>query len=232
MARDILDSYKILVAFLGDALGPDYEIVLQDLRDQKNCIVAIANGHISGRKIGDSITDASLELLSKRTYIQQDYHANYKGVTKDETLIRASTMFIKNDLGEPIALLCINFDDSRFIELHDQLLSIAHPIEFLKQYSTHTISHIEMYDSYNSTDNITEQFTSDINVLMNNMYHQVIETLNLPLDRLTQEERITIVGKLNEQSFFKLKGAVQYAAKQLRCSSASIYRYLNELKNN
>ena len=49
MNNTILEQYKILVDFLGKALGPDYEVVLQDLTDRKNAIIAIANNHISGR---------------------------------------------------------------------------------------------------------------------------------------------------------------------------------------
>ena len=51
-------------------LGPDYEIVLQDLSDSHNCVAAIENGSISGRKIGSPITDAALRLL-KKEYMKQ-----------------------------------------------------------------------------------------------------------------------------------------------------------------
>lgn len=89
-----------------------------------------------------------------------------------------------------------------------------------------------MYDSLRASENITENLTPDINEQMYNLYQTTVQDMNIPMDRLTQEERISVVKQLNEQGFFKLKGAVQYAARQLFCSTASIYRYLNELKNN
>lgn len=89
-----------------------------------------------------------------------------------------------------------------------------------------------MYDSLRASENITENLTPDINELMHNLYQTTVQDMNIPMDRLTQEERISVVKQLNEQGFFKLKGAVKYAARQLFCSTASIYRYLNELKNN
>ena len=64
MNNTILEQYKILVDFLGKALGPDYEVVLQDLTDRKNAIIAIANNHISGRQIGSPLTNTALQLLS------------------------------------------------------------------------------------------------------------------------------------------------------------------------
>ncbi len=232
MTHEQLNFYKPLVAFLGESLGPDYEIVLHDLENETKSVIAIANGHISGRKIGDPITDRSLDLINRKLYKNHDFYTNYQGITRHNTVLRSSTMFIKNDEGTPVGLLCINFDDTRFIELHDLLLSVAHPIDFLKKYSTHTLQNMEMYDSLRASENITENLTPDINELMHNLYQTTVQDMNIPMDRLTQEERISVVKQLNEQGFFKLKGAVQYAARQLFCSTASIYRYLNELKNN
>ena len=41
MKSDILEPYKTIVNFLGKTLGPDYEVVLQDLTDGNNSIIAI-----------------------------------------------------------------------------------------------------------------------------------------------------------------------------------------------
>lgn len=45
---DLLYSYKTTVKFLGSVLGPDYEVVLQDLSNKNHSVIAIENGHISG----------------------------------------------------------------------------------------------------------------------------------------------------------------------------------------
>ena len=80
MASAILQQYKILVEFLGKVLGPDYEIVLQDL--SSNSIVAIANNQISGRSIGSPLTNTALQMLSSKSYEKSNYLCNYKGITK------------------------------------------------------------------------------------------------------------------------------------------------------
>ncbi|MDR2784579.1 MAG: PAS domain-containing protein, partial [Treponema sp.] len=49
---DPIEATKGIVEFLGEACGENCEIVLQDLREGKMEIVAIANGHISGRTVG------------------------------------------------------------------------------------------------------------------------------------------------------------------------------------
>ena len=48
MANPLLQHYIKLTEFLGQALGPDYEVALHDMTDKNRSIVAIANNHISG----------------------------------------------------------------------------------------------------------------------------------------------------------------------------------------
>lgn len=52
MASQLLQQYVKLTEFLGHTLGPDYEVALHDLTDRNRSIVAIANSHVSGRKLG------------------------------------------------------------------------------------------------------------------------------------------------------------------------------------
>ena len=47
MANPLLQHYIKLTEFLGQALGPDYEVALHDMTDKNRSIVAIANNHIS-----------------------------------------------------------------------------------------------------------------------------------------------------------------------------------------
>ena len=48
----IMKEYCELVGFLGKVLGQDYEIILHDLSNMDHSVIAVANGHVSGRKIG------------------------------------------------------------------------------------------------------------------------------------------------------------------------------------
>ena len=57
MRSKSISSYIHLVHFLGEVLGPDYEIALHDAKKPSQSIVAIVNNHISGRDIGAPLTD-------------------------------------------------------------------------------------------------------------------------------------------------------------------------------
>ena len=59
----LLQHYVKLTEFLGQALGPDYEVALHDLTDKNRSIIAIANNHVSGREIGAPLTNVALSIL-------------------------------------------------------------------------------------------------------------------------------------------------------------------------
>lgn len=224
MNDDLKKKYSLVVEFLGKTLGPDYEVVLHDAEDHINSIIAIANGHVSQRKVGGPLTNFGLEVLSDESYKDQDFKVNYNGISKDHRILRSSTMFIKDDDKNIVGMLCINFDDRRYKELSSRILGLCHPDKL-----------VEMNSSYDSVDSIVsnageifyDSVTEDIdNVIMNYLTEQ-----KTTIERLTQDDRLNIVDLLNQKNIFRMKGAVREAAKQLGCSEPSIYRYLNKLNN-
>ncbi|HVI41771.1 MAG TPA: PAS domain-containing protein [Anaerovoracaceae bacterium] len=224
MKRAMLKQYSILIDFLGRVLGPDYEIALHDLSDISNSIVAIANGHISGRTIGAPLTSLALKMVADKSYYQEDYRINYSGLTNGNKVLRSSTMFIKDDLGKLSGMLCINFDDSRYQELSTKVLQLCHPDQFVE----HNILVRNDIIDEDGTPQIVgaELFPNSIASIMENVIHDVVQEDGVPADRLTQEEKIKILGLLDQKGIFLLKGAVNYVAKELHSSQASIYRYL------
>ena len=92
---DTLDYYKKLVEFLGQVLGEHGEVVLRDCRKPNHDIVAIANGHVSGRTIGAPITDFTLSVLANEEWKEKDYVANYVGRAAPNKNLRSSTYFIR-----------------------------------------------------------------------------------------------------------------------------------------
>lgn len=226
---DLLNSYKTTVKFLGSVLGPDYEVVLQDLSNKSQAVIAIENGHISGRTIGSPLTSAVFQMLSSKVYEENDFVANYKGVAENGHILRSSSMFIKNSEGSPIGLLCINFDDSRYMELHEQLFSLIHPGNFVKNISSKTMDNAENIKDLSSR--ITENFAIDVASLREQIFNEATANVDTPLDRLNQNERKEIMLKLHEQGLFQLKGSIPFVAKRFSCSQATVYRYLGEINS-
>lgn len=226
MNRAFLMQYTKLVHFLSQALGPDYEITLHDISEKSNSIVAIANGQISGRTIGAPLTSMALKAIANKSYQNQDFKINFSGITNGKKMLRSSTMYIKDDAGKLVGLLCINFDDSRYEELSTKLFQLCHPDEFVEQ---NIVVRSDLLQANPDKKEEQEQYPSSISSITDEVILQAVQQDGVPIDRLTPEEKIRIVKLLDEKGVFLLKGAVGEVAKQLHSSTASIYRYLSIL---
>ena len=226
MSPQLLQQFSKLTEFLGRALGPDYEVALHDLTDKDCSIVAIANNHISGREIGAPLTNVALKIIADRSYLTSDYRVHYRGVSADGKMLRSSTFFIKDETGALIGMLCINFDDSRYKALSDSILGLCHPDTFVETNF--------LFDEQRLATQLLpeepESFQHTPRGVAGSEVANVLRDLNVAADRLTQDEKMEVVGVLESRGVFLLKGAVKDVAEALCCSPASVYRYLSKLR--
>jgi predicted transcriptional regulator YheO len=208
-----LDKYKVIVEFLAEVLGENCEVVLHDVNDFENSIIAIENGHISGRKVNDSLTDLALNVLKDQEKLESDYLTNYTGKTYDGKELKSSTYFIKEQ-GEVKGMLCINIDVSKYIEARELLNSF--------------IGNNQNIEEKNNNQEFSEKFTSSIEELINSMIENSIGNSSIPPARMTADEKKEITNKLDDKGVFLLKNSVSKVAKKLHASEATIYRYLND----
>lgn len=71
------EFYLGMLEFLGSLMGPRTEIVLHDVSDLSQSIVAVVNGQTSGRHVGRLAADLVLKILQNRDYVKRDYLTNY-----------------------------------------------------------------------------------------------------------------------------------------------------------
>lgn len=213
----LLKQYAVIVDFLGASLGRDYEIVLHDLQAESPGIVAISNGHVSGRSVGAPLTNKALRFLQEREYEKHTYKAGYPGLSDNGTELQCSTMFIQDDTGTPIGMLCINFDPSRCLQAVNSLLSVCNL----------NVASLPFVQEENA---MVETFVTNIPDAVQHAIVEVTGHIHLPSRRLTMEEKVQIVEALQKNGLFYLKGAVSEVATLLNSSEATIYRYLSKLK--
>lgn len=109
--RAQLERYIPMVTFISEICGKNYEVILHDVSDPENSVISIFNGHLSGRKVGDPMTELARNLVRDQIYETQDFIANYERNGKQFV---SSTYFIKEH-GTLIGLICINHDVSDFL---------------------------------------------------------------------------------------------------------------------
>ncbi|HIX90813.1 MAG TPA: PAS domain-containing protein [Candidatus Agathobaculum pullicola] len=227
MATPLLQHYMILTEFLGQALGPDYEVALHDLTDKNRSIIAIANNHVSGREVGAPLTNVALKILMDKSYQSQDYWLHYCGVSAAGKTLRSSTLFIKQNC-RLIGMLCINFDDSRYQAASENILRLCHPDAFVENHCHAGVP--QSGGTVRAVPATTESFHNSIDAVAGDAVSRELARLGVTADRLTTDERIQIIASLEADGIFLLKGAVKNVADALHCSQASVYRYLSQIK--
>lgn len=217
---DILDYYKKLVEFLGQVMGEHTEVVLRDCRKPNHDIIAIANGHVSGRTIGAPITDFTLSILANEEWKEKDYVANYVGKAAPNKRLRSSTYFIREN-GKLVGQLCINMD----LEPYEQLMDSIRDLSGMNAMQGMDTAGVVC-------EGPVENFTEDvIGDMMSRAVVQVVGSCDaIVRERLTQDDRIRIISELNRAGLFQMKGAVGAVAEYLYCSEASVYRYQSKLQ--
>ena len=225
MANPLLQQYIKVTEFLGLTLGPDYEVALHDMTDKNRSIIAIANNYISGREVGAPLTNMALSSLRDKSYERMDYHLHYYSINVNGKDLRSSTFFIK-DSGELIGLLCINFDDSRYRDVCDRILSLCHPDLFVTDVLAQPLPENEDGVSARSS---PEKFRNSADAVALDAINRELERMGVTPGHLTHSERLQVITSLESAGIFLLKGAIKSAAAALGCSTASIYRYLSQI---
>ena len=66
--RAQLERYIPMVTFISEICGKNYEVILHDVSDPENSVISIFNGHLSGRKVGDPMTELARNLVRDQIY--------------------------------------------------------------------------------------------------------------------------------------------------------------------
>ncbi len=209
----ILKSYIPVVEAIGNSFGKNCEVVLHDVTNVDKSIIAIVNGHVTKRTVGCPMSEYGLKTLRKGQYDKNII--NYKKKTADGRILKSTSMFIKDERGELLGLLCINYDISEFLIVKgmlQELTSVADDAELIE-------------------DDTTSEF-ENINEVLNSIVERTIEAFGKPVAYITKEEKVSIVETLNEKGVFMIKGAIDHVAKVLCVSRYTIYNYLDEIRIN
>lgn len=224
MNKEIIETYKHFAQFLGKTLGPNYEVVLHVIDDDEGAhIEEIVNGYISGRTVDSPLTSYALDRIQSKDYLYTDYDIHYKVLAKPGHEVYGSTFYIKNG-EELLGLLCINADQSQFI---DKLCELMRMIPGGSQ----TVGDYFTPNSHQANAAI-EVLSSDMSDVISDSVSEVIDLDRLKCEHaLTKSEKLEIMRKLKARGIFNMKGAIPKVAEFIGVSEPTVYRYLNEISH-
>lgn len=207
----ILVSMIPVVHSLGKTLGKNCEVALHEINESVKTIVAISNGHVTGRSVGSPMVNEGLEAVRKDDH--SDHILNYKNKSADGKTLKSSTMMLRDEQGKIIGCMCINIDISEFM--------IARKV--LEEFTS---------IDQNEVDHFHGTGHNRVNDVLNTLVTNTLDDFGKPVAYMNKEEKVSIVKNLDNQGAFLIKGAIDYVAKILCVSRYTIYNYLDEIRAN
>ncbi|MFK7696213.1 transcriptional regulator [Paenibacillus sp. HJGM_3] len=207
---DEFEFLQDLVRGLAAQFGSDCEVVLHDLRrPYDSTIVAIENGHITGRKVGDPGTNLGLEIL--RGTENNGNKFNYVTQTKDGRMLRSSSIYMKDKSGATIGSLCINYDITGLLmaEKTLQSLTMAGPSQVVK-----------------------ESFVSNVTDLLDALLQEAQDQVGKPVAHMLKEDKMRMIQLLDGKGALLVKKGGEKICQYLNISKYTLYNYLEEIKSN
>ncbi|WP_115953175.1 helix-turn-helix transcriptional regulator [Cupriavidus plantarum] len=107
----MLEQLRQIADGLGQTLAPFCEVVVHDLLEPDQAILAIHNS-LSGRQVGDPATELGMARIADPDFTQ--VLANYANQFADGRQAKSTSIGIKDSSGRYIAALCLNLDLTLF----------------------------------------------------------------------------------------------------------------------
>lgn len=209
-AAEALAVLQPVMRGIAEAVGRHCEVVLHDLQcspDLGHTIVAIYNGHVSGRTVGGPSTNLGLELLNDEASDHDDF--GYRGRTADGRELHSSSIYYHNAAGHPVAALCINVDLT--------------PLQVMQSAISSFLPQTEQAPK--------EIIAPDIATTLDEMITEAIRTAGKTVPAMDRSDRIELLRVLDARGAFRIKRSVDSVARRLGISRVTAYSYLHEIRN-
>lgn len=214
MLHPILQQYIPLSEFLSKVLGTDYTISLYDLsQPDPSLVVAFPSNNIISSSVINRLVDKATD--------SEDIIINESILSAPNHCLSASCMMIYQD-DIIIGMICITFDDVRYRNVCQQVFQLCRP-------NATSVPNLSI--NYSKNQDTDEQKNSvPTELVARDAAIEALHTYGVCASRLSSDERLEIIQSLDEAGIFLLKGAVKDVATVLECSSASVYRYLSQIR--
>ncbi len=188
--------------------GENCEIAVHDLKeDEEATIKIIENGYVTNRKVGDSISEIGLKILSEKSTTSDKI--GYLARTKDGRLLKCSSLVIRDQNKDPYALFCINYD------ITTMSMASSSINEFIK---------IETNVNTEEVDTIVD----NVNDLLDLLLEESCKHVGKPVCAMTKEEKVDGIKYLNEKGAFLIKKSSDKVSSYYDISKYTLYNYLGE----
>ena len=201
---------KRMAKGLAGQFGQNCEVVIHDLRgkDLEHSIIAIENGHVTGRSIGDGPSHIVLESLKGDPKMLQD-RISYLTRTSDGRVLKSTTLFIRDDEDRVIGLLGINYDISMLVSLEGSLRD------------------------FTGQDRLTsepEAISRNVADLLDELLERSVSLVGKPTAMMSKDDKIRAIRFLDDNGAFLITKSGPKVCQYFGISTYTLYSYLDEIR--
>lgn len=210
--QELFKRYIQVADVLGQMFPNILEIAIHDFKDLDRSLIHIVNGHISGRMVGQPVSELNMRRLIEEDGFP-DALVNYTSRNYRGQLLKSSSLAICDNKKQIIGAFCLHFDISQFDQFH----------KFL-EYFLHTTQ--DPFVGINDFGQ-SQPFSEEIHEEVKKWRHQK----GLLSTQLNYKDKQGIVEHLFFRGYFKKKGAIPCIAQALQLTRQSIYNYIELAKS-
>ncbi len=189
--------------------GPNCEVVVHDLgtNDPNSSIVAIENGHVTGRKVGDGPSHVVLEALNGGK--EKGDHLSYLTKTKDGKILKSTTIYIRDDDGEALGIFSINYDITLMLAMEETL---------------------RQFTAAEQEEREPEPIARNVADLLGELIEQSVKLVGKPVALMNKEDKVKAIQFLNDTGAFLITKSGDKVCKFFGISKYTLYSYIDEAK--
>ena len=234
----VISSLTALAPSLALMFGCNCEVVVHGLRVPGSSIVALENGHVSGRAlggplIGGPINDVALKSLTSKKP-RDPKVMSYETITADGRRLRSTTTLYYDAEGKAYAAMCLNLDLGAAIATAKWLSELIEPAAGAEPRDAPVAAEAQTPVPPPAAPTARSQrprSKPDFTKVLDQMIAEVIAHEPGHPHELDRDARFRIVGELEARGAFLMRGAVVRIAEALNVSKFTIYGYLDEIRN-
>ena len=205
-----LDALSKIAKGVAAQFGSNCEVVIHEIspNSAEHSIVAIENGHISGRKVGDGSSQVVLQQLGKTIDVDAtEDHLSYLTKLPNGKLLKSSTVYIRDEEGKVAALFCINFDITA--------LTLA----------TGTLQEFTAPKDLQST---PERISPNVNDVLDDLIDHSVKLVGKPVELMSKDDKIRAIQFLSERGALLITKSGDKIARHFGISKYTLYSYLDQ----
>lgn len=211
--QESLDFLIPMMEGIAGQFGDNCEVVLHDhSQGLESSIVAIINGHVTGRKVGDPSSNLGLEVL-RGSDVNGDRH-NYFTKTREGKTLRSTSVYLRNNDKQVIGALCINLDISDILQAEKLLNKMAGRPD----------------NAPAPSKEVNEVFVKDVNELLDYLIAECMTLIDVPVSNMSRQDKLNAIKFFDDKGVFLIKKSGERICEFLNISKYTLYAYLGELR--